>query len=134
MDDERSRRTFHRKTIRQRYRRLFSHSRRYRLRNRQPALRTHPHRRIHRFHHTRYGKSCRIQNKRYISGNVLTGVKTDADGYIGAIHSQITVIPEGNNYDEFLGWASLNPHKYSTSHSYFSWLLGKKKKYTTMPE
>ena len=68
--------------------------------------------------------------QRYISGNVLTGVKTDADGYIGATHSQITVIPEGNNYDEFLGWASLNPHKYSTSHSYFSWLLGKKKKYT----
>ena len=65
--------------------------------------------------------------QRYISGNVLTGVKTDADGYIGATHSQITVIPEGNNYDEFLGWASLNPHKYSTSHSYFSWLLGKKK-------
>ena len=68
--------------------------------------------------------------QRYISGNVLTGVKTNADGYIGATHSQITVIPEGNNYDEFLGWASLNPHKYSTSHSYFSWLLGKKKKYT----
>ena len=58
--------------------------------------------------------------QRYISGNVLTGVKTNADGYIGATHSQITVIPEGNNYDEFLGWASLNPHKYSTSHSNIS--------------
>ena len=65
MDDERSRRTLHRKTIRQRHRRLFSHSRRYRLRNRRPALRTHPYRRIHRFHHTRYGKSGRIRTTLY---------------------------------------------------------------------
>lgn len=67
--------------------------------------------------------------QRYISGNVLTGVNIGADGYLGATHSQITVIPEGNNCNEFLGWASLNPHKYSTSHSYFSWLLGKKRRY-----
>ena len=67
--------------------------------------------------------------QRYINGNVLTGVKTGPDGYLGAIHSQITVIPEGNECNEFLGWASLNPRKYSTSHSYFSWLMGKRKQY-----
>ncbi len=67
--------------------------------------------------------------RRYISGNVLTGTQTAADGFLGAIHNQVTVIPEGNDHDEFLGWASLSPRKYSTSHSYLSWLSGKSKKY-----
>ncbi len=67
--------------------------------------------------------------QRYISGNVLTGTNAGANGYLGAVHSQVTVIPEGNNCNEFLGWASLNPHKYSMSHSYFSWLMGKKRQY-----
>ena len=67
--------------------------------------------------------------QRYISGNVLTGFNAGADGYLGARQAQVTVIPEGNNCNEFMGWASLNPHKYSTSHSYFSWLLGKKRRY-----
>ncbi len=68
--------------------------------------------------------------RRFISGNVLTGANVGADGFLGAIHNQITVIPEGNTHDEFLGWASLSPRKYSTSHSYFSWLFGSKKRYT----
>ncbi len=67
--------------------------------------------------------------RRYISGNVLTGVNVGADGFLGAIHNQITVIPEGNTHDEFLGWATLSPCKYSTSHSYFSWLFGSKKRF-----
>lgn len=67
--------------------------------------------------------------RRYISGNVLTGFNAGADGYLGARQAQVTVIPEGNNCNEFMGWASLNPHKYSMSHSYFSWLLGKKRRY-----
>ena len=67
--------------------------------------------------------------QRYISGNVLTGFNAGSDGYLGARQAQVTVIPEGNNCNEFMGWASLNPHKYSTSHSYFSWLLGKKRRY-----
>ncbi len=68
--------------------------------------------------------------RRYISGNVLTGANVGVDGFLGAIHSQITVIPEGNTHDEFLGWATLSPRKYSTSHSYFSWLFGSKKRFT----
>ena len=67
--------------------------------------------------------------RRYISGNVLTGFNAGADGYLGARQAQVTVIPEGNNCNEFMGWASLNPHKYSMSHSYLSWLLGKKRRY-----
>jgi Na+-transporting NADH:ubiquinone oxidoreductase subunit A len=43
------------------------------------------------------------RNPRYISGNVLTGEQIDKLGYIGFYEDQITVIPEGNEY-EFLGW------------------------------
>jgi Na+-transporting NADH:ubiquinone oxidoreductase subunit A len=42
-------------------------------------------------------------NVRVISGNVLTGSKLSADGYLGFFDNQITVIPEGNEY-ELLGW------------------------------
>ena len=43
-------------------------------------------------------------NPRIISGNVLTGRKTPADGFIGFYANMVTVIPEGNHY-ELLGWA-----------------------------
>ena len=42
-------------------------------------------------------------DQRIISGNVLTGDKIDANGYLGYYDSLITVIPEGNQ-EEFLGW------------------------------
>jgi len=35
-------------------------------------------------------------NVRYISGNVLTGSKISADGYLGYYDSQVTIIPEGD--------------------------------------
>ena len=62
----------------------------------------------------------------YISGNPLTGKKVAADGYLGAFHSQLTVIPEGDETHEMLGWIMPRFKEYSTSRSYFSWLLGKK--------
>jgi len=40
---------------------------------------------------------------RYVSGNVLTGERIESDGYIGYYDHQVTVIPEGDEY-EFLGW------------------------------
>lgn len=66
---------------------------------------------------------------RYISGNVLTGKQVTPDGYLGAFHSQLTVIPEGNNIHEMLGWIMPRCNQFSVSHSYFSWLMGKKKEY-----
>ena len=66
---------------------------------------------------------------RYISGNVLTGKQIAANGFLGAFHSQVTVIPEGNDVHEMLGWIMPRLNDYSTSHSYFSWLMGKKKEY-----
>ena len=67
------------------------------------------------------------KNLRYISGNVLTGKQVNAEGsYLGAFHSQLTVIPEGNDVHELLGWIMPRVNDFSTSRSYFSWLQGKK--------
>ncbi|MEK9600715.1 MAG: NADH:ubiquinone reductase (Na(+)-transporting) subunit A, partial [Bacteroidota bacterium] len=45
----------------------------------------------------------KTENVRVISGNVLTGTRIEKDGYLGFFDNQITVIPEGNQY-ELLGW------------------------------
>ena len=63
---------------------------------------------------------------RYISGNVLTGVKTSLDGHIGYYAHQLTLIPEGDKY-ELLGWAMPRCNKFSVSRAYFSWLCPKKR-------
>ena len=68
-------------------------------------------------------------NVRIINGNVLTGVVTTKDGYLGAHASEVTVIPEGNNADEFAGWIMPRFAQFSVNRSYFSWLFGKKKSY-----
>ena len=63
---------------------------------------------------------------RIIDGNVLTGRPTTKDGYLGAHTSEITVIPEGDDADEMLGWILPRLKQFSVNRSYFSWLLGKK--------
>jgi Na+-transporting NADH:ubiquinone oxidoreductase subunit A len=63
---------------------------------------------------------------RIINGNVLTGKPTTKDGFLGAHTSEITVIPEGNDADEFLGWILPRFKQFSVNRSYFSWLCGKK--------
>ena len=62
---------------------------------------------------------------RIISGDVLSGVKTAADGYISANANLVTLIPEGDKY-ELLGWAMPRFHRFSVSRAYFSWLCPKK--------
>ena len=69
------------------------------------------------------------EHLRLISGNVLTGTKVSMDSYLGAYDCQVTVIPEGDDVHEFLGWGTPGFGKYSTSHSYFTWLVGKGKEY-----
>ena len=66
---------------------------------------------------------------RIINGNVLTGIPTTKEGFLGAHTSEITVIPEGNDADEMLGWILPRFKQFSVNRSYFSWLLGKKKAY-----
>jgi Na+-transporting NADH:ubiquinone oxidoreductase subunit A len=58
------------------------------------------------------------EHKRIIAGNVLTGVKEDTEGYLHYPYTQVTVIPEGDDVDEFMGWASLSPKKMSVSPSF----------------
>ena len=62
---------------------------------------------------------------RVISGDVLSGVKSEADGYISANANMLTLIPEGDVY-ELLGWAMPRFHRFSVSRAYFSWLCPKK--------
>jgi len=69
------------------------------------------------------------KNFRIISGNVLTGKRVSMDDYLGAYHNQITVIPEGDDVNEFVGWAMPGFGKYSVSRTYFTWLLGKNREY-----
>jgi Na+-transporting NADH:ubiquinone oxidoreductase subunit A len=63
---------------------------------------------------------------RIINGNVLTGRPTTKEGFLGAHTSEITVIPEGEDADEMLGWIMPRFKQFSVSRSYFSWLCGKK--------
>ncbi len=63
---------------------------------------------------------------RIISGNILTGSQIPPDGYMGFYDSQITVIPEGHEF-EFMGWLTPGFNKYSLSRTFFSWLTPDKK-------
>lgn len=55
---------------------------------------------------------------RVISGNVLTGVHEQTDGFLHYPYTQVTVIAEGDDVDEFMGWASISPKKMSVHPSY----------------
>jgi Na+-transporting NADH:ubiquinone oxidoreductase subunit A len=70
------------------------------------------------------------EHLRIISGNVLTGRKVTKDDYLLPYDNQITVIPEGDEINEFVGWAAPRLNEFSVSHSYFSWLFGSKKEYS----
>lgn len=63
---------------------------------------------------------------RTIAGNVLTGKKlAGEDMYLHFPYTQITAIPEGDDVDEFMGWASISPKKMSLSPSFPGKLLKK---------
>jgi len=66
------------------------------------------------------------ENSRFISGNVLTGVKILPDGFLGYYHHQLTIIPEGDYY-EFAGWALPGISKFSNSRTFLSFLFPGKK-------
>lgn len=76
---------------------------------------------------TLLSNSIKGSNPRIINGNVLTGKVTTKEGYLGAHSSEITVIPEGSDANEFAGWIMPRTKQFSTSRSYFSWLMGKRK-------
>lgn len=65
---------------------------------------------------------------RVISGNVLTGWRSSLENdFLRWPYRQVTVIKEGDNADEFMGWASINPKRFSVKHSFPAFLRGLKR-------
>ncbi len=60
---------------------------------------------------------------RYISGNVLSGMQIPSDGAIDPYATQITVIDEGSQTHELLGWAMPRFRRFSNTNMYFTKLL-----------
>ena len=79
--------------------------------------------------HVFAGNVTKDKELRYISGNVLTGKQVKPNGFLGAFDSQLTVIPEGDDIHEMLGWIMPRFNQFSVNRSYFSWLMGNKKEY-----
>lgn len=58
------------------------------------------------------------RHQRIISGNVLTGTAvSEAEGYLQYPYRQVSVIAEGDDVAEFMGWASIAPSKLSVHSS-----------------
>lgn len=74
-----------------------------------------------------YGSGVHSENIRVINGDVLTGAKSNPDGYLGYYNNTVTAIPEGDDYELF-GWNKPVFNKISTTRALtFSWLQPKKK-------
>ena len=71
------------------------------------------------------GQLKSTEHVRIINGNPLTGRKTTLEDFVGAHTSEVTVIPEGDDVNEFLGWILPRTNLFSVSKSYFSCLMGK---------
>lgn len=68
-------------------------------------------------------------SQRIIKGNPLVGVKACEKSYVGPQVSEVTVIPEGDDVDEMLGWIMPRTNQFSMNRSYLSWLMPKSKEY-----
>ena len=75
------------------------------------------------------GQIDESKSLRIINGNPMVGVKTPKDGFLAAHATEVTVIPEGDDVYEMLGWIAPRFKEFSTSRSYFSWLKPKKTEY-----
>ncbi len=72
-----------------------------------------------------YGNTPELD--RFISGDLLSGANVGENGYLGWKDDQITLIHEGTE-EELLGWIRpIRWHQFSTDHSYFSWLMPRRK-------
>ncbi len=63
---------------------------------------------------------------RIISGNILTGEKIAGNGYIDPYSTQITIMEEGNETHELLGWGMPRIRRFSMSRAYLAPLLESK--------
>lgn len=62
---------------------------------------------------------------RVVSGNCLTGDNVGAEGYLGFYHTQVTLLPEGDQPKFFItdGWASPGLNIFSANRSFPAWLM-----------
>lgn len=61
-------------------------------------------------------------NTRIINGDVLSGVKTTRDGFLGVFDDQVSLIMEGDYYEPF-GWLLPQKMRPSVSRSFPNWLF-----------
>ncbi len=74
-----------------------------------------------------YASGVNQDKFRLINGDVLTGSKTNAEGYLGFYNNTVTAIPEGDDY-EFFGWNKPVFNKISSTRALtFSWMQPNKK-------
>ena len=57
-------------------------------------------------------------HQRIVSGNVLTGNAVNENDFIGFYHNMLSVIPEGDNRQEMLGWIWPGFKKFSVSRTF----------------
>jgi Na+-transporting NADH:ubiquinone oxidoreductase subunit A len=62
---------------------------------------------------------------RYVNGDALSGQRVDADGFLGAYAHQLTVLHEGTDVHEFVGWIMPRFSIFSASRTYYTWLTQK---------
>ncbi len=64
-----------------------------------------------------------VRHLRVVSGNVLTGQRVEPErGFLRFPYRQITLLEEGDDADEFMGWASVNAGSFSVKRSFLSGL------------
>lgn len=63
---------------------------------------------------------------RFISGNVLTGLKVAGNEWLDPYATQVTVVAEGNNTHELFGWAMPRFNRFSASKAYSTSILESK--------
>ena len=62
---------------------------------------------------------------RLINGTVLSGIATTGKGFLGYYAQTVTVIPEGAETRDLLGWATPQFRRFSASRAVFGWLFPK---------
>lgn len=62
---------------------------------------------------------------RYVNGNALSGTRVEMDGFLGFYASQVTVLHEGTDVDEMLGWVMPRFDRFSANKTYSTSILQK---------
>ena len=64
------------------------------------------------------------KENRIISGDILSGTQIATDGFLGAYHDLVSILPEGDYYD-FMGWLMPGFKKFSFSRTFLSGFMPK---------